>query len=70
MTEDEKREFLRELLEFRDHIRKSRNQSKKKILKDNFSQFLEEMEYPIKGLLPIGYIVQQAHVRKVMVSHV
>ena len=34
MTEDEKREFLRELLEFRDHIRKSRNQTKKKILKD------------------------------------
>ena len=24
MTEDEKREFLRELLEFRDHIRKAR----------------------------------------------
>ena len=32
MTEDEKREFLKELLEFRNHIRNSRNQTKKKNL--------------------------------------
>jgi len=51
MTEDEKREFLRELLEFRDHIRKSRNQTKKKILKDKKVLPKKEMDLRIKQRL-------------------
>ena len=51
MTEDEKREFLRELLEFRDHIRKSRNQSKKKILKDKKVPPKKEVDIRIKQRL-------------------
>ena len=51
MTEDEKREFLRELLEFRDHIMKSRNQSKKKILKDKKVPPKKEVDIRIKQRL-------------------
>ena len=51
MTEDEKRQFLRELLEFRDHIRKSRNQTKKKILKDKKVPPKKEVDIRIKQRL-------------------
>ena len=51
MTEDEKREFLRDLLEFRSLIRNSRNQTNKKILKNKKVPSNKEVDLRIRQRL-------------------
>ena len=75
MTEDEKREFLKELLEFRNHIRNSRNQTKKKNLTNKEvdtrirQRLLDKLHHKVKILdrgdvLPFIDIPETMHTRE------